>query len=129
MEKNIFEVASRKKFRFETTKGVLSTEDLWEIPMTGKVSLNEVAKCISREIKDSIEEDFVNIETRKNLESEEKLELVKYIIEVRKNESLKKVEDKKKEEEKEFYKKLLREKEIEEKKNMSKEELIRLIES
>lgn len=44
-EINIFEVATRDQYRFPTAKGLLSTEELWGLPLTseaGKVNLNDI---------------------------------------------------------------------------------------
>ena len=47
---NIFEQASRNKLRFDTNiKGVISTEDLWDLPLTsdtGRVNLDDIAKAL-----------------------------------------------------------------------------------
>lgn len=82
---NIFELASREKFRFPSTKGELTTEQLWQLPLLDErtfFDLNSVAKAISTELKDMGEENFVQkAQTsirRPALEA--KLEIVKYII-------------------------------------------------
>lgn len=49
-----FEKASRMKLRFNTERGLLSVEDLWDLPLTTKsnrLSLDEVAKDLHRQIK------------------------------------------------------------------------------
>lgn len=56
MAENIFEQASRKKLRFDSPKGLLSVDDLWDIPLTsntGKTNLNDISKELFRQIKDS----------------------------------------------------------------------------
>lgn len=86
MEK-LFEQATRGKLRFESSKGPLTTEQLWEVPLIAKVgtfSLDEVAKAAKRELDAATEESFV--ETKVNaakVTAELKLEVVKYIISVR----------------------------------------------
>ena len=42
---NLFEKASKMKLRFSTTKGVLSTEDLWDLSLE---SLDRIAKNLKR---------------------------------------------------------------------------------
>lgn len=81
---NIFEFATRQKLRFSSSKGDLSVEQLWDLPMksnTGKLDLNGIAIGIARQLRDSTELSFV--EDRPDpakRELEIKLELVKHII-------------------------------------------------
>lgn len=83
METNkLFEYASRNKLRFNTSKGVLSTEDLWDLSLE---SLNIMAKSLNKQMKANEEEDFINSSrrTKSEVELEYKFELVKYIIKVK----------------------------------------------
>lgn len=80
----MFEKASRLKLRFETAKGSLLAEDLWDLPLRGNgTSLNTLAKGLNRKIKDEGEEDFVSPTTRANEIIDLQFGLVKYVIEVR----------------------------------------------
>ncbi len=81
----MFEKATKFKFRFNTSKGLLTTEDLWDLPLTNSngLSLDNVAKDLNREIKESEVESFVEIKGNKNLILESKFEIVKHIIKVR----------------------------------------------
>ena len=49
---NIFEMATRKKIRFNSPQGDLSTEDLWDLPLSskvnGKANLDDIAKDLHR---------------------------------------------------------------------------------
>lgn len=81
----MFEKASRQKLRFESTKGVLSVEDLWDLPLTsqtGKANLDEIARQLYKKVKESTEISFVK-PTAEDSESQQKLEIVKHIIDVR----------------------------------------------
>lgn len=83
---NIFEQASQQKLRFETPKGQLSTEDLWNLPLqssTGKVNLDDIARSISAKIKDSAVESFVSKVTDVNKVERLRLDIVKRVIEVK----------------------------------------------
>lgn len=93
MSRDLFEIASRQKWRFPSPAGALPVEELWSIALiSSKVNvpnLNDVAKGLSRGLKASTEdgENFVNptstagASERRRLEDQ--LSLVKYIIQVR----------------------------------------------
>lgn len=74
----MFEKATRLKLRFETVKGLISVEDLWDMPLTSRnqFDLDSVAKGLSKKLKESEEESFVA--PVKELSSN--LELVKFVI-------------------------------------------------
>jgi len=57
----IFEKATQEKFRYPSTKGLLTTEQLWELPLTAKsgFSLDDVAKAVNAELKAIDTESFV----------------------------------------------------------------------
>ena len=80
---NLFQLASRQKFRFQSIKGELTTEQLWDLPLTarGGFNLDEVAKQVAAELKAAGEESFVqkNSNPAKS-KLEAKLEIVKHII-------------------------------------------------
>lgn len=78
---NIFELASRKKLRFETSRGAISTEDLWDLKLdTGAVNLNQVAQIIHRDQKAADEVSFVDTKTSGNSELDLKMAIVKHVI-------------------------------------------------
>ena len=87
MSKELFELASRKKFRFESVKGLLSAEDLWDLPLTsntGKANLDDIAKNLYNLVKSGAEQiSFVNPATKNNTDDQARLEIIKYIIGVR----------------------------------------------
>lgn len=80
----LFKEASKKKFRFETPKGNLLTEDLWDLPLITKnlsgTSLDNLAKEINRQLKESTEESFVTETTAINSILEAKLDIIKCVI-------------------------------------------------
>lgn len=53
---NIFEQATRQAFRFESPKGFLTVEDLWNLPLTsntGRANLDDIAKALQKRLKDT----------------------------------------------------------------------------
>jgi len=81
----MFEKASRLKLRFQSTAGMLTVEDLWELPLTrtSGTSLDSIAKAVNKELKDTAEESFVTTATAANTELALKLDILKYIISVK----------------------------------------------
>ena len=75
-----FEQASRFKLRYQTTKGLVSTEDLWDLTL---VQLNEVAKVLSKQVKEAGEESFIEVKSSVNEKLELTFEIVKYVIQVK----------------------------------------------
>lgn len=80
----MFEQATRLKLRFDSPQGRLSVEDLWDLPLTSnranQANLNNIAKGISRQLKDESEEDFVNPKSKANETMQLALEIVKHVI-------------------------------------------------
>ncbi|WPH64526.1 hypothetical protein [Escherichia phage YX22] len=78
----MFDKATRLKLRFESNKGLLSVEQVWDLSLT---ALNEMAKGLSRQVKaaETDEEDFIG--TKSNVDSELQLrfDVVKHIIGVK----------------------------------------------
>lgn len=80
---DIFEAAARNGFRYISTKGELSTEQLWSLPLlaANQFDLNNVAIVINSALKAISEESFVSIKpTQGKADLETKLEIVKHII-------------------------------------------------
>ncbi len=82
----MFEQAVRLKLRFDTARGFLSVEDLWDLPLTHHQrtdTLNDIAKALNRELKESADEDFVNPTAKPNDRLKLAFDIVKHIIDVR----------------------------------------------
>lgn len=125
----LFIVASQEKYRFSTSSGQLMTENLWELPLTSntKVSLDSLAIDLSRELKGS-SESFVN-KTTKNKTLENKLEIVKYVIQCRLEMKQLIDDQRKRKSQAESISKLIEEKEQEDLRSLSIEELKKLQET
>lgn len=78
----IFEQASRAKLRFESPKGMLTVEDLWDLPLTsqtGKANLDDIAKTLHRSLKTE-EVSFVEETTKTDAITALKFNVVKSVI-------------------------------------------------
>lgn len=80
---NLFEVASRSKFRFETKRGEITAEQLWDIALTGNDSVDAIAINLNDALQKSSTKSFVTTSNPTDKETQLKLELVKHVILVR----------------------------------------------
>lgn len=82
--KQPFVEASRLKVRYATSRGNLTVEDLWDLPLTsatGKINLNDIAKSLNKQLKNEEEEDFVVTKPKaKNKTLIAAFEVVKVVI-------------------------------------------------
>jgi len=84
---DLFQKATQNHYRYQSAFGILTTEDLWELPLLDRNKnggdLNTIAKTISRSLRAAQEEDFVSARTPDSQGLEDRLEVVKRIIEVK----------------------------------------------
>jgi len=120
---NIFEQASRAKLRFDTQVGMLTTEDLWSLPLTSKtkVNLDDIAIGLSAQLK-ATSESFVSASKTDEVLSL-KLEVVKHIIGVRVAENKDRLEAEKRRQQREQIQSLIARKESESLESLSLDEL------
>lgn len=86
MSENLFEYATRNKIRFASSRGELSVEQLWDVPLrsTDGFNLDAVAKAANKAYKDATEESFVSsARTAVHTRLENTLEVVKRVIQVK----------------------------------------------
>lgn len=87
MEKNIFEQASRTKLRFDSFVGLLSADDLWDLPLlstTQSPCLDDIARALYNSIKDdSANISFVRPPKEGISFDNLRFEIVKHIIEAK----------------------------------------------
>ena len=81
MEKNLFEIATRNRYRF-TYKGVMTVEDLWDLNVE---ALDAIFKALNRQKKTADEDSLLAV--NEDTELANKIELVKYIVSVKLAES------------------------------------------
>ena len=83
---NLFERATRKKLRFATVKGNLSVEQLWDLPMTGDVSLDSVSQKCHTTLQAFAAASFVDDKPASGAKADAQLafDVILRVIEVRK---------------------------------------------
>lgn len=86
----VFEQASRLKLRFESPRGLLTVEDLWDLPLTSpsgnRANLDAIGMSLYRQTRDMAEVvSFVSptAESREKSELELRLAIVKHVIDVK----------------------------------------------
>lgn len=129
---NIFEKGTRLNLTFKSTSGTLSIQDLWHLPLTsktGKANLDDVARTISADLKNSGEVSFVLEKTEESEIDALKLDIVKHIIKVRIDENKSKLEAKEKEQRKQKILDAINAKKDEALNDMSVEELQKELET
>lgn len=83
MEKNLFEIATRNRYRFNY-KGVMAVEDLWDLSVE---ALDAIFKTLNRQKKTADEDSLLAVKSAEDTELSNKIELVKYIVSVKLAES------------------------------------------
>ncbi|ARB06485.1 hypothetical protein LPEK22_00090 [Escherichia phage LPEK22] len=78
----MFDQATRLKLRFNSNKGLLSVEQVWDLNLN---ALNELAKDLSRQVKEaaSDEEDFIGVKSAVDSQLQLRFDIVKAIIGVK----------------------------------------------
>lgn len=82
----MFQKATRMKLRFDSPKGPLTVEDLWDLPLTsatGKANLDEVARGLFRQLRSDDAVSFVEPTQKSNPVAQLKFDIAKHIIDVR----------------------------------------------
>jgi hypothetical protein len=123
---NMFEKATRLKFRFETPGGHQSVEDLWDLPLqstVGKPNLDAIARDLARKLKDTDTESFVETPNKADAILQLKFDVVKHIIDVKLAERDAEKTRRENKEKKEQVLALIADKQVEELKGKSVEEL------
>lgn len=75
----LFELATRNKMRFPF-RGMISVEDLWDLSLT---NLDSVFKTLNEEAKKSEEESLLETKSKEDEEISNKINIVKYIVNVK----------------------------------------------
>lgn len=79
MEKNLFEIATRNRYRFNY-KGVMSVEDLWSL--RGE-DLDAIFKMLNRQKKTADEDSLLATKSAEDQDLANKIDIVRYIVSVK----------------------------------------------
>lgn len=118
---NLFEVAVREKYRFPY-KGMISTEDLWDLSVN---ALDSIFKTLNKERKNADEESLLDVKDNVNTTLENKIAIIKYVVNVKQAEAAEKLLEREKKQQKQKIMNLIAKKQDETLENMSQEELLK----
>lgn len=122
MENNIFEYAVRNKLRFPY-KGTISTEDLWDLPVT---ELDKIFKVLNKKNKTNEEESLLSTSSV-DMDTLISIDIIKYIV----NYKLKKKEEneqaKKRSEDRQFIMDIVEKKRKQSLEDKTEEELLEML--
>lgn len=79
MEKNLFENATRNRYRFNY-KGVMTVEDLWSLRVE---DLDAIFKMLNRQKKTADEDSLLATKSAEDQDLANKIDIVRYIVSVK----------------------------------------------
>jgi hypothetical protein len=120
----MFETAVRTKMRFPF-KGLISAEDLWDLPVE---SLDSIFKVLNSQLKQAKEESLLNVRSKQDAEIDLKIEIIKYVVKVKQEEDALRLKAKENREKKQKLMELIANKQDTELQNKSIEELTKMLE-
>jgi len=121
---NLFEVAVREQYRFHY-KGVQTVEDLWQM---GLQDLDSLFKILNKQLKELAEESLLDTPQKANQELSNKVDIIKYIVKTKNEESLKLQEKQNKRIQRNKILELLANKQQQTMENKTEEELLEMLE-
>jgi hypothetical protein len=86
MSENALTKLVRAKARFDSPQGLLTVEDLWDVPLTSsksKANLDDMARALSKQVKEAETESFVVKPPKADNIVAAKFEYIKEVIETR----------------------------------------------
>jgi len=116
---NLFEVATKEAYRFNY-RGVLSVEDLWQLSVG---HLDEIYKALNKEAKELEGESLLQTKSVEDTVLNNKIEIVKYIVEQKLEENKLRLEERENREKRQRILEILSNKEDQELLEKSPEEL------
>lgn len=122
-EKNIFEMATRGKYRFPY-RGQIAVEDLWDLGLT---ALDSIFKALNSQSKAVKEESLLDVKSAEDEILTTQIEIVKYIVSVKQEEANARLKAKERKEQKQKIMTAIARKEDEAIEKMSKEDLQKML--
>lgn len=116
---NIFEKAAMNKYRFPF-KGQISVEDLWDLKLQ---DLDSVFKQLNKLKKVSEEESLLEVKSAADVELEDKIQIVKFIVKYKQEAALARLTEKENKEYNQKIMAIIEKKQNQALENMSVEEL------
>ena len=124
MENNIFENATRNKYRFEY-KGLISVEDLWDLNVN---ALDDIYKSLKAKAKIAEQEESLLVtKSKEDTELNEQIEIIRYIVGVKQTELNNKRKARENAAKKQKIMDIIAKKQDEALENMSVEELTKML--
>lgn len=120
---NMFEFATRSKMRFPF-KGQISVEDLWDLRVE---DLDTVFKSLNKQVKQTKEESLLATKTTEDTILDTQIAIVKYIFDVKVQETNARLLEKERKEQKQKIMSILATKQEQELQNKSIEELQKML--
>lgn len=116
---NIFEYAVKNKLRFPF-KGMITVEDLYDLSLE---NLDSIFKSLNSQLKKVKEESLLDTKTKEDKELDVKIQIVKYIVNIKLDEKALKIKTKEQKERKQKILEILSAKQDEDLQSKSVEEL------
>ncbi len=116
----LFILAAKRKYRFESGRGSVSVEDLFDLNLT---TLDTVAVALDDKIQKAGRKSFIGKRSASTGDDENRLEIVKFVIEHLQTEAEARKTRADKENQKTFLKGLLEKKQMEQLEGLSVEEI------
>lgn len=122
---NLFEIASRNKLRVPTTKGDLTVEQLWDLPLKSAkgLSLDSIAIALNKQLESKATSFVDEVQAPESSNTKVLFDIVLYIISVRKAEAKQAQEQAAKQSQLKFLKGLRDRKRLESFESLSEEEI------
>ncbi len=122
----LFITAARKKYRFDSSKGQINAEDLFDCNLS---ALDSIAVALDDKIQKAGRKSFVGKKLSSTGDDENKLEIVKFVIETKQAEEDARKVRAEKQTQKEFLTKLLQQKKMEQLESLSAEDIQKQLDS
>lgn len=120
---NIFEVATRNKYRFPYM-GQISVEDMWDLPV---MELDKIFKTLNKQVKTSQEESLLETKSKEDEVLETQIEIVRHIVSIKQQEANEKLREKERKVQKQRIMEIMADKQDEALKGKSIDELQKML--